>query len=201
VPNCKAKPFTRHYDLERHFAIHRDFSDYEEHYCDYKKCPHKEPFRKDHAREHYREYHSEDIIKRGMPKRTKPMHGQKKPVKKPETVEEFLAARLNSINLRWWRCSKCLRRVRANDDGYICPTCRIACEPERVAWRGEALAPGRNPQAGDSNTTPNLDQLGYMSGCGQCENTWLPDKKGPEALGVVPEVPARCCGDDEILGI
>ena len=62
---CKAKPFIRHYDLERHFAtLHQGDKERGENslvYCDYSKCPHKEGYRRDHYREHYQEYHAEDL--------------------------------------------------------------------------------------------------------------------------------------------
>ena len=172
MPSCKAKPFTRHYDLERHFKIHG--GDNGQVNCDYKRCSHTEPFRKDHCREHYREYHAEDLVKRGSPKHSKSKQGQKS-----ETVEEFLAARINNINLSWWRCSKCVKRVQVNDHGYKCPKCNIDCEPVRVAWREKALASSKGSQAVDSITGFSSVSSNYVTGCGQCENTWLPDEEDP----------------------
>jgi hypothetical protein len=174
VPNCKAKPFTRHYDLDRHFKIHR--GDEQEVNCDYKRCPHKEPFRKDHCREHYREYHAEDLVKRGLPKHSKASKQGQKPL---ETVEQFLAARLKNLNLSWWRCSKCFERVQVDNHGYMCPKCNQPCEPVRVDWRERALASGKGPQVGDSITESSSASFDYMTGCGQCENTWLPDEEDP----------------------
>jgi hypothetical protein len=191
VPDCKAKPFTRHYDLERHFlTIHQVDKERGEKslvYCDYTKCPHKEGFRKDHCREHYREYHAEDLIKRSQPKHSKPRRGHKK----PETVEEFMASRLRNIEHSWWRCSKCVQRVKINDHGFTCPGCRVACEPERVEWRQKALKSGNNESSkterGAGSTT------GYTSGpssytkrCVQCQGTWLPNKKDPNVWLTCP---------------
>jgi hypothetical protein len=105
--------------------------------CDYSRCPHKDPFRKDHCREHYREYHNEDLIKRGMPKldnSDKGKRNSKRSRKMPETVEEFLATR-HYPNLSWWRCAKCVQRVNINTNKYMCPRCNLPCEDERVAWR------------------------------------------------------------------
>lgn len=152
MPNCKSKPFARHHDLERHFKIHR--GDDEHFNCDYKKYPHKEPFRKDHCREQYREYHAEDLIKRCQPHYSNPKHSQKKSEKKSEMVEDFLASRLDNINLDWWRCSKCAQRVQVNDHGYTCPKCSIACELERIAL-GEKDSISRNPGL-DMETTERL---------------------------------------------
>jgi hypothetical protein len=130
--------------------------------CDYPKCPHKTRFRKDHCREHYREYHNEDLLKRSKPSAEK--HKKEKDRKeadkknskrsqdKPEAVEEFLATRRHT-DLSWWRCTKCIARVKVNPDGYMCSTCNIACEPERAAWRKKkeqekALAPTKNSRVG-----------------------------------------------------
>jgi hypothetical protein len=122
VLNCKSKPFTRHCDLERHFrTVHKD--DRDQIYCDYSSCLHKDSFRKDHCREHYREYHREDLIKLG---------------KNFKTVEDSLAGRLDNIDLNWWRCCKCIQRVNVSAHGYTCPDCKVICEPWRVAWRDKA---------------------------------------------------------------
>jgi len=182
MPECKAKPFTRHYDLERHFAtLHqgdKERGDKSPVYCDYPKCPHKEGFRKDHCREHYREYHAEDLIKRSQPKHTKPKRGHKK----PETIEEFIAPRLRNLDLSWWRCSKCVQRVKVNDHGYTCPGCHGACEPQRVESRQRFLKSGNNESSkterdADSTTEYISGPSSYTTGCGQCQDTWLPDKK------------------------
>jgi hypothetical protein len=141
--------------------------------CDYKRCSHTVSFRKDHCREHYREFHTEDLIKRGQPKHIKAKHSKKK----PETAEEFLAARIQNLNLRWWRCSKCIQRVDVNSDGYTCPTCKLPCEPERVTCR-ENEATRRENARNSAKNSSSLDpaQTDYVIGCGQCENTWLPDE-------------------------
>lgn len=187
MPGCQARPFTRHYDLERHFSTmhkasneqdgekqdNKDQSDKVHFLCDYKKCIHTDPFRKDHCREHYREYHSEDLIKRGQPK-----HGKHKNSKKrPETVEEFLASRIKGLNLSWWRCVKCLQRVQVNSDGYTCSTCKLPCESERVTFRENARKSMNDSRTADSISGFDAPPMSYViTGCGQCENTWLPDE-------------------------
>ena len=35
-------------------------------------------------------------------------------------------------NTKWWRCSKCLRRVQIATDGYTCKDCKFDYEHERV---------------------------------------------------------------------
>lgn len=194
MPGCKAKPFTRHYDLERHFAtVHqggkeqgspeqgkepgeKDQGEKVHMNCDYTKCTHQEPFRKDHCREHYREFHSEDLIKRGQPKSSKAKNSKKK----TETVEEFMACRIKNLNLKWWRCSKCVQRVYLNLNGYTCPTCNQACEPERVDWREDKRknlpSSANNAKAADSTLVFRSAETNYVTGCGECENTWLPDE-------------------------
>ena len=177
--DCTSKPFLRHYDLERHFVtVHKKKT--EELYCDYERCPHKESFRKDHCREHYREYHIEDLIKRGKPK---PKSSKvKRNQKKPETLDEFLAARINNINLSWWRCSKCMQRGKVSADGYVCPNpdCKAACEPERVACRENARKLGNPAQAAGSTLGASSAPSSSFKACGKCENTWIPDKIDPK---------------------
>jgi Zn finger protein HypA/HybF involved in hydrogenase expression len=150
--------------------------------CDYPKCPHKDTsFRKDHCREHYREYHNEDLIKRGNHKPGKPSKPEKdkKSAKRnagrPQTVEEFLATRRN-VDLSWWRCTKCVQRVKVNSHRYTCPRCNVACEPERVAWRKKALESSKNSQVEDSPSGFSPEPTDYVMSCGQCQNAWLPDK-------------------------
>jgi Zn finger protein HypA/HybF involved in hydrogenase expression len=140
--------------------------------CDYPKCLHEGTFRKDHCRAHYRKYHNEDLLnqsrqstEKDKPKKEKPKKEKesKRSQDKPETVEEFLASRRN-INLSWWRCYKCIKRVNVETDKYMCPRCIVPCEPERVAWR-QTLAE-KNSQSTSA----------YVTGCGECENMWLPDE-------------------------
>jgi hypothetical protein len=179
VPGCLSKPFTRHYGLERHFVtVHQGQGQGETGlFCDYEKCPSKQPLRKDSCRQHYREYHAEDLIKRGN---SKPKPGKvNRSTRKPETAEKFLAARTDHINLRWWRCSKCMRRVRVGDDGYVCP-CKAVCEPERVAWREKARKSGTPARAAGSTAGFSSDPLDYWTACEKCGDMWLPDKRDPQ---------------------
>jgi hypothetical protein len=200
---CAASPFSRHYDLERHFQTRHpqenQESDTKKLKCDYSKCPHKDSFRKDHCREHYREYHQEDLIKRGGDKSDKPEKAKKNnkrnSQKKPQSVDEFLATR-SKRHLSWWRCSKCVERVKVNINGYMCPRCNTQCEPERVAWRKKQIeqrAEGdgetahtyaENPQSeGLPSASGSMD---YVVGCGQCENAWLRDEDDMTGDGWVP---------------
>lgn len=120
-PGCHAKPFKRYADLRRHYdQVHLDSSSRESYPCDYPKCARwSEPFgRLDHFRDHLREYHQEDICKRGS-----------------QVDDKWLRSR--KVSSRWWRCTKCLTRVdvsKASD--CICPRCKIPCEDKRKRIRG-----------------------------------------------------------------
>ncbi|KAG5984717.1 hypothetical protein E4U55_003489 [Claviceps digitariae] len=118
-PGCNAKPFKRRADLDRHYK-HRHAADAQKvsFSCDYPRCSRrKDPFhRLDHFRDHLREFHKEDIEKRGS-----------------SVDEDWLWDRRVSSN--WWRCSKCLNRVYVERNGYECPTCKTACQAKRKEVR------------------------------------------------------------------
>lgn len=120
-PLCNASPFRRKADLQRHYLHrHRDVTQKKPFPCDWKKCQRsKEPFyRLDHCREHYRDYHNEDILRRGSHKETK----------------EWWKNR--NVDSKWWRCAKCLSRISIDSNGFECAKCKTACEPERQRLRG-----------------------------------------------------------------
>ncbi|KAL0777925.1 hypothetical protein CaCOL14_005578 [Colletotrichum acutatum] len=118
---CTANPFKRKADLERHYRqVHQDPSKKEAHKCDYPKCSRRsEPFgRRDHFRDHLRDYHNEDIFKRGT-----------------HVDDSWLQGR--NLSSRWWRCSKCLIRVDVNSyPDHVCPKCKNPCEDKRKRARG-----------------------------------------------------------------
>lgn len=117
APNCQAKPFKRRADLERHYQ-HKHKRDKDGYHCDYTKCPrHQDPFfRLDHFRDHLRDYHKEPIEKRGV-----------------EPPKEFYHT--HNVSSRWWRCSRCLRRVVVDERGYDCPDCKTRCPQAGVEFR------------------------------------------------------------------
>jgi hypothetical protein len=112
-------------------------------------------------------------------------------------LEEFLESR--NIDKRWWRCSRCLQRVKTDDHGFQCPTCKAQCEPERVAWRQKRF-PDTNAGPASYATIPTSTSLAYSDsqaysdsnagqdyvGCGQCQNTWLPDDSDPTGQAWLP---------------
>ncbi|KAI0114484.1 hypothetical protein GGR51DRAFT_447244 [Nemania sp. FL0031] len=88
--------------------------------CDWKKCQRaKDPFyRRDHQRDHFRDYHSEDLTRRGS-----------------SSKEDDKWWKSRMINPIWWRCRHCLARVKVQEHGYICPACVTSCETERQSYR------------------------------------------------------------------
>ncbi|KAJ4312860.1 hypothetical protein N0V84_009714 [Fusarium piperis] len=116
---CKAKPFKRAADLQRHYRnAHVPEPLKEQHFCDYSRCSrYREPFsRRDHLRDHLRQYHREDIPKRNAV------------IKK-----EWLEGRESASS--WWRCVRCLARVYVSENDFECPKCKTACEPMRKEKR------------------------------------------------------------------
>ncbi|KAI0439314.1 hypothetical protein F4803DRAFT_48592 [Xylaria telfairii] len=119
-PGC-TKSFRRKADLERHLAqIHTPKEKKSKYPCDWKRCQRaREPFgRRDHQRDHYRSYHHEDLMPRGS-----------------SGKDDWRWWDSRVINSDWWRCARCLSRVKVGDYGYNCPRCKIPCEQERQFYR------------------------------------------------------------------
>ncbi|KAH7376424.1 hypothetical protein B0T11DRAFT_20765 [Plectosphaerella cucumerina] len=117
--DCTAGAFKRLADLQRHYAqVHSASTAKETYVCDYSKCARRhEPFgRRDHFRDHLRDFHTEDICKRGSP-----------------IDEGWLETRRMADG--WWRCSKCLVRVRIDECDFTCPQCKSPCEESRQKAR------------------------------------------------------------------
>ncbi|KAI1421114.1 hypothetical protein F5Y12DRAFT_61543 [Xylaria sp. FL1777] len=115
------RSFRRKADLERHYLqIHQPAEKKAKYPCDWKRCQRaKEPFyRRDHQRDHYRDYHNEDLMRRGSSSRENQKWWNERKVK-----------------LNWWRCTRCLGRVKVKEYGYLCPVCRSSCEQERQYFR------------------------------------------------------------------
>ncbi|KAG5926588.1 hypothetical protein E4U42_003153 [Claviceps africana] len=118
-PGCNAKPFKRRADLDRHYK-HRHAADAQKvsFSCDYPRCSRrKDPFyRLDHFRDHLREFHKEDIEKRGG-----------------SVDRDWLGDR--RVSSTWWRCCKCLSRIYIEHNGYECPGCKTSCQAKRKEVR------------------------------------------------------------------
>jgi hypothetical protein len=129
-PSCP-KGASRQADLDRHIRIvHLDDNDKAKFLCDYKKCGrHTDPFfRQDHFRDHLRTYHKEDLLRRGN-----------------KGDDEWWTTRApRAMYNGWWRCSRCLVRVRLDEYGWVCAAgCGTPCEKERQAYRIATADDGR----------------------------------------------------------
>jgi len=63
-----------------------------------------------------RQFHREDIEKRGH-----------------LSSDEFYESR--KIKEEWWRCSRCLKRIQVEDNGFDCPNCKSQCGDKRQKLR------------------------------------------------------------------
>lgn len=124
VGTCN-KQFNRNADLDRHMKFIHCKATVPSRQCDYPRCGrHANPFhRDDHFRDHLRDQHKEDLLKRG--ESTAPDPGWWR--------ERAPAA----VFRGWWRCSKCFARVSVEREGWQCGSaegsagCGNFCEPER----------------------------------------------------------------------
>ncbi|TFB06861.1 hypothetical protein CCMA1212_001189 [Trichoderma ghanense] len=118
-PGCDAKPFRRRADLDRHYKHrHAPSSQKDSYHCDYARCGRRrDPFhRRDHFRDHLRDFHKEDIEKRGV-----------------AAKEDWFEGR--NASHTWWRCTKCLKRIYISRQGYECPTCKTSLQAKRKEIR------------------------------------------------------------------
>ncbi|KAK2594255.1 hypothetical protein QQS21_008034 [Conoideocrella luteorostrata] len=140
-PGCNAKPFKRRVDLDRHYKqYHASKSQKVSFNCDYPRCSRRrDPFhRLDHFHDHLREFHKEDIEKRGG----------------PVNQEWFENRRVSST---WWRCSKCLHRIYIEKSGYECPDCKTPCQTKQQRRPRRAATPTwgvDQPATDNENATP-----------------------------------------------
>lgn len=166
-PDCNGPVFTRMADLERHIRhIHTDADKKERFLCDYSACSRSAtPFhRKDHYREHLREYHLEDLLKRGSNANhhTAASSSSAGATSGPDSLSPSTAASstadfkrnkklLQETQLQnckteaeWWRCARCLQRVDIAGRGWTCPSCKGSIEEPRKSIRmtraAEAMA-------------------------------------------------------------
>lgn len=135
--------FSRSADLQRHYIVLHHGSPSSKIPCDYSRCSRRsDPFsRKDHLRDHYKEYHKEDL---GEPKGFK---SAKERGRWEEKQREWDAER--KIDLDWWRCPKCLDRVEIKKNGWNCTTCKRDCDTRRKEIREKLrseAATKRSPQ-------------------------------------------------------
>ncbi|KAK7749181.1 hypothetical protein SLS62_008362 [Diatrype stigma] len=159
APGCDSKPFKRKADLERHYQqVHWDSATKTSYPCDYPRCPRATEYfyRRDHCRDHYREYHKEDLVRRSpggggggggsssslspcpslsSSSSSRASSSSSSSSRKRETAEWWAD---RNVSKKWWRCAKCLRRVAIQLDGFECRDCKAVCETERRRFRGYA---------------------------------------------------------------
>ncbi|KAM0332044.1 hypothetical protein ACHAQA_002313 [Verticillium albo-atrum] len=87
-------------------------------YCDYAACPRRtEGFsRKDRFRTHLQETHKEDVNKKGAKIEDSWLDGRK-------------------MSNKWWRCTRCLDRIKIDEHGWECPKDNVKCEKRRREYR------------------------------------------------------------------
>lgn len=140
--NCMGKngqqaSFQRPADLERHYKhVHSSDDLKDVHFCTYPKCArYTTPFaRKDHYRDHLRDFHKEDIghAKKSTKNITK--YGKKEADRRwQEEQRTWLAER--NISEKHWRCARCLTKVSVADHEWTCSACHNRCEQERIDMR------------------------------------------------------------------
>ncbi|PVH85262.1 hypothetical protein DL98DRAFT_55152 [Cadophora sp. DSE1049] len=135
--NRQGEPFSRPADLERHLKnVHgpRDLRD--KHCCPYNPCLNgrhlkKNSFtRKDHLRDHVRDFHQEDI---GAAKGEKTARTKEEKRQWQKEQEKWIASR--KITPTHWTCTKCVVRMIVAEHGWHCTECNQPCEPERIDMR------------------------------------------------------------------
>ncbi|EPE08207.1 transcription factor c2h2 [Ophiostoma piceae UAMH 11346] len=149
--------FSRQADLERHIDhVHTEDGKKKRFECDYPDCQRKKaPFhRKDHFRDHLRDQHKEDIPKRGSNANQIVRHdngsdrssgkasASSGKTAKKESEDELVPDAAPHRELKdcviqpeWWRCSRCLKRVRVEEHKWTCPTCKGRIEQTRQMFR------------------------------------------------------------------
>lgn len=174
------KPFSRPADLERHYKNVHASDEYKDCYkCDYPKCGRSaDPFtRKDHYRDHLRDYHKEDLgrAKVQKPKGSKGSKGTKDkkklpPDERPHNQEQWERERV--IYPTWWRCTRCLSRMYVEQSGWECPSCKVPCDSDRKERRQKAQEQSKDlPEEQLAGPPATID---YYHGCSTCAGTgWI----------------------------
>jgi hypothetical protein len=137
-------------------------------YCDYGKCPRsKDPFsRKDHLRDHLRDFHKEDI---GFAKGEKSSKDIEKHRKWQQAQKIWLAER--NISDKHWRCAKCLIMNYVAQAGWQCSNCKRECEEDRIRARQRYATEEQTPEY--PKGTPAYEA------CDTCNGLdWIEDQYG-----------------------
>ncbi|CAD6444705.1 dedf643d-e780-4689-a075-725ca4ab91fb [Sclerotinia trifoliorum] len=174
---CPGKQFRRPADLERHYRhVHADADQKGSFPCDYKPCTRsKGPFtRKDHYRDHLKDFHKEDIGTAKQPKHAKDL----------KTIQALRQAWLQErqIDPRWWRCRRCLQRVYVDTHGYKCITCNEECTEERIKAREQK----KHEMEKEKTQYPEQDlSMTHGGQCTSCNGSmWITDSVFAEGNSV-----------------
>ena len=156
--NSKQTFFTRPADLERHYILVHTSSDQNTFACDYSGCQRaKEGFtRKDHYRDHLRDYHRKDL---GSAKGEKSFKD-----KKMWSAKQNAWSAERKISPKWWRCARCLKKFHVGNDSLVCPCCKTAFESERREVREKMLK--------EANVAEQSTSL-YAPVCSICGIAWI----------------------------
>ena len=134
--------------------------------CDYVKCSRaKGPFtRKDHYRDHLKDYHKEDLGAAKGERAAKTVEQKRKWQKAQEVWRTERKIRPNQ-----WRCVKCLYRVYVDNDGWNCPMCHQECEIDRQKSRNELHAAPSSLSCNNCSGTRWIIDILTQS-CNPCPN-------------------------------
>lgn len=166
----KQSVFGRPADLERHYKnVHSDSKD--TFFCNFTKCPRsQDPFgRKDHYRDHLRDFHKEDI---GCAKGEKSFRDKQDKREWHRAQKAWLAERV--ISSKHWRCARCLFKNYVAQAGWDCLSCKIPCEEARIRARQRLGSDRQTPEDPTEVTMTNgyAPPVPYGS-CGTCNGGWV----------------------------
>ncbi|KAK0717759.1 hypothetical protein B0T26DRAFT_751786 [Lasiosphaeria miniovina] len=139
VLGCRAKPLSWLADLDRHYkGGHLPISQKYKYTCDYRKCACST-----HSGGNSKPGSSKDssgnLLRRGIrrarllpqgPLLRSPTRLPQDPLKRSSSKGSHSPANWlkdRYIDLKWWRCSKCLQRVYVSSDGWECRDCKVMC--------------------------------------------------------------------------
>jgi hypothetical protein len=133
--------------------------------CDYASCQRTRPpfTRKDHYRDHLRDYHKEDL---GCAKGERNTEKSKWLKNQKAWIEE------RKIMASWWRCHKCLTRIIISKSGWECQDCKATCDKER-AGRIEVVRAREAPKISAASAPVDFDDS-FLANCSACnDSAWI----------------------------
>jgi hypothetical protein len=169
---CKAT-FGRPADLGRHYMwVHAAANRKDSFPCDYAKCPRSRSnasfTRKDHYRDHLRDFHKEDI---GCAKgQNKGKDRRQWEAKQKRWLEE------RNISHQHWRCACCLVKNYFYQVGWECSSCGRTCEGERISARWRIVGEKSSLEAGKSEESASTSHqnCNVCKGKSNLSGSWPP---------------------------